>query len=54
MEIFPRQGAPRLSTTLVANFQRFSMITGVVDTGRKFATGIIDNSVGKNSRNTRI
>jgi hypothetical protein len=36
-QIFASQGAPRVSTTLVAN-SKFA--SGVNDTGSKFATGI--------------
>ncbi len=40
VEIFASQGAPPVSTTLVANFS--TIFASVVDTGGKFATGVND------------
>jgi hypothetical protein len=42
VEIFASQDAPPVSTTPAANFE--TGITGVVDTGGKFATSVNDTS----------
>jgi hypothetical protein len=45
VEIFASQGAPPVSTTPAANFA--TSTTGFVDTGGKFATASVNNTVGK-------
>jgi hypothetical protein len=44
VEIFVRQGAPPVSTTLAANFS--TIFASIVDTSGKFATGV--NNTGGN------